>query len=650
MSAPPPPPPPAGGEGLGRSGPLVNVAGGPPTMQHGQQQQSFTPVAENHPLAGPPPPTISPPVAPAPVQIVPGAGAVSLVQSPGAGAAQSSIEVSLPLAVGQQQQIPATPPPPPMQQYQQPIPPQQQQQCQQSPPQQIPYTLASPPPQQTPVISQQQFSSSAILPQPTTTVANINSPTKVSTANNFGSPAQSLDNHVDAFLSGPSYRTEQKLPPLLRPPPLINENPLQCLRTLVERRAWGDVLQVTADLLRGADSSHARIYQTMLVDTSTGTTSEEGGGNDDTNSNTDPTLQQQYRDETVEIVALQCHAWLKLRRYTDLGQEIERWNFLSFHENYDASTAPVWVPWSLHIIATETLLHSTDDPNRGVDELHALLSRIPDTDEDVRWKLSAQRALANAFSRKKEWRLAMVSLERVLPLLQMATRQEVAACASSSIAITSTPAAQALLEAAYRTEVLSVQGRYLLHAGAVAEAGHLYQTAQSDWKQAISDAGDTTVTELKQYTIVQHVPAQLLANEGLLCFAYANFDQSIECFKNATDSLRSPELLSVYRTEDWLGPAVMGVAPHASLFNECINNMAICALYTCRMPEAVGLMESLIREDPTAFLTERVAFNLCTMYELGCDTIASSRKKRVLQLVAKRFFLHDVGPESFRIS
>lgn len=246
----------------------------------------------------------------------------------------------------------------------------------------------------------------------------------------------------------------------------------------------------------------------------------------------------------------------------------------------------------------------------------------------------------------------MVSLERILPHLETATRLEIAAItseASSSTAITSIPAAQKLLEAAYRAEVLSVQGRYLLHAGAVAEAAHLFESAQADWKQATSDAG-VAATELIQHTIVQHVPAQLSANEGLLCFAHANYDQAIEYFKSATDCLRACDLSAVYRTEDWLGPAVMGVAPHATLFNECINNMAICALYTCRMPQAVSLMESLIREDPTAFLTERVAFNLCTMYELGCDTTASARKKRVLQLVAKRFFLHDVGPESFRIN
>ena len=61
-------------------------------------------------------------------------------------------------------------------------------------------------------------------------------------------------------------------------------------------------------------------------------------------------------------------------------------------------------------------------------------------------------------------------------------------------------------------------------------------------------------------------------------------------------------------------------------------------------------MESLVRQDPTAFLTERVALNLCTLYELGSDTAVANRKKRTLQLIAKRFYLHDIGPESFRIS
>lgn len=146
------------------------------------------------------------------------------------------------------------------------------------------------------------------------------------------SPALSLDDLVDKFLSGPSHRTHCGLLPLLRPPPLINEDPLQCLRTLVERRAWGDVLQITADLLKGADSIYAPIYNSMLFLGS------------DAQGQEAPT---QLQEETAEIVALQCHAWLKLRRYADLGQEIKKWNFLPFNEHYLESEAPKWVPWSL---------------------------------------------------------------------------------------------------------------------------------------------------------------------------------------------------------------------------------------------------------------------------------------------------------------
>ena len=78
--------------------------------------------------------------------------------------------------------------------------------------------------------------------------------------------------------------------------------------------------------------------------------------------------------------------------------------------------------------------------------------------------------------------------------------------------------------------------------------------------------------------------------------------------------------------------------------------MALCALYTCRLQEALQLLESLVREDVTAHLTDRVALNLCTLYELASDSAASARKKRVLQLIARRFFLHDIGAESFRVS
>ena len=98
-------------------------------------------------------------------------------------------------------------------------------------------------------------------------------------------------------------------------------------------------------------------------------------------------------------------------------------------------------------------------------------------------------------------------------------------------------------------------------------------------------------------------------------------------FTPAMTTTQNPNLLDV--EEELVAPA--------------LNNMALCALYTCRMRAAVALFEGLIREDPTKYLTECMVFNLCTLYELGSDHQVSERKKRILQLVAKRFMLHDVG-------
>lgn len=71
--------------------------------------------------------------------------------------------------------------------------------------------------------------------------------------------------------------------------------------------------------------------------------------------------------------------------------------------------------------------------------------------------------------------------------------------------------------------------------------------------------------------------------------------------------------------------------------------------WQCRLQEAVHVLESIIRQNPSEALTERTALNLCTLYELSGDAASSTRKKKTLQLIAKRFFLHDIGPESFRL-
>lgn len=217
-----------------------------------------------------------------------------------------------------------------------------------------------------------------------------------------------------------------------------------------------------------------------------------------------------------------------------------------------------------------------------------------------------------------------------------------------------------ILLSSYKCEVLSRQGRIMLQIGALEEASILFEETKTEWSNSNSmcavvppGVSEDLRHRVNDYLVHRHVQAQLFVSDGLLFFAHSDFDNALSCFSKAIDHQRSNNVGGVdssYRSEDWIGPAVVGVGSNQSVMTDACNNMALCALYTCRMHEAVRLIESLIREDPTAFLTEGLAFNLCTLYELGAEQPACTRKKRLLQLIAKRFFLHDIGPESFRLN
>ena len=276
--------------------------------------------------------------------------------------------------------------------------------------------------------------------------------------------------------------------------------------------------------------------------------------------------------------------------------------------------------------------------------LYSLRERIPI--EQPVWITSVNNALANTFLRQGEWRLALGSLDQILELIPSASKYEV----ETKFNFSDEQMALSVLIAAYSCEVLSRQGRALLQVGALPEAEERFGRAKMNWINATQSSG-TMSPELESVPIVQIVTPLLDVNQGLLYFANGNCEQALESFKRATDQLRKQDMLCPkYRVDDWIGPTIAAPRPRDALYTECINNMGLCALYTCRMHEAVQLMEGLVREDPTAFLSERLAFNLCTLYELGYDSAASARKKRVLQLIGKRFFLHDVGPESFRVT
>ena len=276
------------------------------------------------------------------------------------------------------------------------------------------------------------------------------------------------------------------------------------------------------------------------------------------------------------------------------------------------------------------------------------------------WLVSVDNALANIYVRRQEWRQALGSWDRALKLLPEATRAEIKSNANGRYDDLSTMTANdtlsvdhvaVILQNVYRCEILSRQGRVLLQAGAIFEASEIFDLTKAIFSDDIEPRISTLPTKTKEHPALKSLPSLIEINEALCCFSKSRYGRALQCFTNAVDYLRKDDTINpTYIIEDWVGPSIGTCIEPNVLYSEAVGNMALCHLYECRMKEAVGLLEGLVREDPTAFLTERVAFNLCTLYELGSETKVGTRKKKVLQLIAKRFFLHDVGPESFRIN
>lgn len=260
------------------------------------------------------------------------------------------------------------------------------------------------------------------------------------------------------------------------------------------------------------------------------------------------------------------------------------------------------------------------------------------------WLVCVNTALANVFLRQGEWRLALGSLDRIMDLLPAATEAELQ---DKYGHLPNKAEMRSLLLTAYKCEILSLQGRTLLQIGALPQVADVFESARNLWKGYEANVDPA----LANHTAVKLMPAQMEMNEALFYFAKSHLDHAMDSFSKALEILRNQEVLfQKYDSTVWLGPSVVSFEAPNVIYSECVNNMALCSLYTCKMKDAVSLLEELIREDPALYLTERVAFNLCTLYELGSDSAVSARRKRVLQLIAKRFFLHDVGPESFRVT
>ena len=143
---------------------------------------------------------------------------------------------------------------------------------------------------------------------------------------------KTLDQLADDFLS------LKKTSPILKPKPLPKgQVRIIRLRTLVERRAWGDVLKLAYTLLNEEQPKHSnqdyiRVYKSLLF------------ANEQQQDTLD-TVSDKTKEEALEIMGLRCHALLKLRRYTELQKEVEQWKFLK-QNDVNAETIE-WIPWGL---------------------------------------------------------------------------------------------------------------------------------------------------------------------------------------------------------------------------------------------------------------------------------------------------------------
>ena len=369
---------------------------------------------------------------------------------------------------------------------------------------------------------------------------------------------------------------------------------------------------------------------------------------------------------------------------------------------------PLWVDMTVTILAATSLLYTDPgNPQRCLDALHRIRLEIVNTGRKRRvgdtgtgsgdgngnggevhqqaakalpYRNRVDLAIANVHVRRKEWRLALAALDGILEnmdgavALEVERRVRLAAGADDDDDEDRTKVCEwitAAFTGAARIEVRSRQGWIFLQSGAIPEAERMFALAEQDRSgveaalnsaqaYAVTNPNSVLANGLTSAALVVHTPARCLVNDGLRHLALQDYETSMQRFTDAMENLQrlhTPDMSAAppYHDEEELSPTIgFGSegcgGPGPSLIAPCLNNLALCALYTCRMHHAVAMMESLVREGPTMFLTERLAFNLCTLYELGSDGPASERKKRVLQLVSKRFFLHDIGSESFRIN
>lgn len=371
-----------------------------------------------------------------------------------------------------------------------------------------------------------------------------------------GPPNQSLDAMADAFLSADGTLSNPKLRPLPLPQ---TSTEMERVRALVVRRAWGDVLSIIHNLLRGSASHYTPIYSSLLQAKPEAVDSLDS-----------------LRDDVVELMLLQCHAWLKMRRYNELGHELRQWKFL---EN-----PPDWIPPSVRITAAAAWQYVPPDlgggPQKATDALYTLKGEFQNDKQAAAESIAVEYNLANVLCRQQSWRMALAALDRLAARIPQATHEY-----SRKHYATSAAQVQPVWQAVVQCEVWSRQGRIFLQTGALDAAATLFERAQQTWQAT------TVPEEIKSHPwVAQQIPAQVLStNAGMLSFSYRQYEQASEDFRKALNTLNQTwSVDGSYRREDWVGGWDILPPQHKeSLYAETMNNLSIAALYSVRCDVAL---------------------------------------------------------------
>lgn len=360
------------------------------------------------------------------------------------------------------------------------------------------------------------------------------------------------------------------------------------------------------------------------------------------------------------------------------------WREGSLHSTENSDAVPNWVPFGLRLLAAQQLQFTattTEESPQAIDVLYDLKDRTVRTDYwntpkslEI-WRGAIDNALFNSFVRSREWRLALHTCQDMILGLECGVDSEVELwcnkTTTTSGGVVSDEERKKMKEVittAAHVELHSRQLLVLLQSGAISAAEMIQKDARQHatkvqsqlhpYLRSLASSMPALSRMSKEYALVRQVPIRVRVNEGLLQFARLKYMEAAKHFSDALHQQRqllldpitiSTTLQSNYPAWNDLTSPTLGFDAEQSLIVECINNVSLCELYSGSMHSAVGKLEGLIREDPCWYLTDTVAFNLCTLYELGSDGEECTRKKKVLQRVSQRFCLHDIGSESFRL-